>query len=126
MKRVLVATPDLLWRSQVEGVAARAGWTALALAGDAPRLPPGDLRGDILVLDLTRSPESAWALLQEVKDGRCPWDVLACFAHVDPQIRDEALRRGVRQAWPRSVFLQRLAEALARSPPNMGHPAEHG
>lgn len=112
----MLVTSDLLWASQVQGVAAKAGWPVLRLEGAPPALPPDGVRGDVLVLDLARESERALSVLDACLGPQCPWEVLACYPHVDVGVRQEAMRRGVTHAWPRSQFLARLAESLARGP----------
>lgn len=108
MHRVLVHTPDLLFYSQVKGVADAARWSCHHL-GEG--FPEDGVDGDTVVIDATRDLDSAWRRLEAAREAG-PGLVMVCHQHKHMEVGEEALRRGATEAVRRGAFLQRLGIRL--------------
>lgn len=119
MRRVLVYSPDLMFYSQVKGTAEMLGWKTERLSG--PTFPADGISGDVIVVDVMRDLDKAWAFMDAVRP-QCPWLVLACYQHVHTEVAEEALKRGATESVRRGAFLSRLVQRLDGKAPPTGTP----
>ncbi len=107
---------DMIFATRITGTAAKVGAKCKivrdpgalhdALESDEPGTVLVDMNCDGI------SPEEA---IRTVK-SQCPnARVVAFFSHVQTELKEQARAAGADDAWPRSVFVQRLPELLASS-----------
>lgn len=115
MARVVAVIPDLLFGSNLAG-ALRAAGHEVTLAADAQAAAAAAAGAQVLVVDLTSEAAAriaAVAALREQGDlAGVP--VLACFAHVEPDVREAAIGAGFDLVVPRSRLHREGAELVAR------------
>ncbi len=103
--RVAVLSADLLFGSQAVEIVQAAGYDGV-IAEDLEALTAVDAEDpvDAIVVDLT---SDGIERAEDLADARPPGvPVLACFAHVEPEVRAAALEAGLDQVVPRSRFVR--------------------
>jgi hypothetical protein len=109
--RVAVLVPDLLFGSRALEIVQAAGYDGV-LVVDVDQLSEVDAEDPVgaIVADLS---SDGVARAEELADVRPPGvPVLACFAHVEPEVRTVALEAGLEQVVPRSRFVREGGELL--------------
>ncbi len=110
--RIAVLAADLLFGSQAVEIVQAAGYDGV-VAADLDALTEVDNEDpvDAIVVDLT---SNGVERAEDLADARPPGvPVLACFAHVEPEVRAAALDAGLDQVVPRSRFVREGGELLA-------------
>lgn len=110
--RIAVLAADLLFGSQAVEIVEAAGYDGV-VAADLDALATVDAEDpvDAIVVDLT---SNGVERAEELADARPPGvPVLACFAHVEPEVRAAALDAGLDQVVPRSRFVREGGDLLA-------------
>jgi DNA-binding NarL/FixJ family response regulator len=115
--RVLALVPDLLFGSNLQGQLA-AGGHEVTLLADAERLrheldAHADAERIVLIVDLTQQLDGA-ALIGELRAQGALTGVrtLGFYAHVDPAVRERALRAGFELVVPRSRIAREGVELV--------------
>jgi CheY-like chemotaxis protein len=114
MARVAALVPDLLFGSKVQAALRQAGHDVQLLTSE-----PSDYRAladlDVLVVDLTTNELDSARIAQALKaGGGAGVRTLGFFAHVQPEVRERALRSGFDQVVPRSRMAREGAELVGR------------
>ncbi len=109
--RVAVLASDLLFGTQAVEIARAAGHDGVQV-DDLDALAAVDAEDpvDAIVVDLTADGVER---AEDLADARPPGvPVLACFAHVEPEVRSAAIELGLDQVVPRSRFVREGGDLL--------------
>lgn len=107
MARVVALIPDLLFGSNVQGALGAAGHDVQLVSV----LEPG-LTADVLVVDLTADAPERIAAASAARAPGVP--VLAFYAHVEADVRQQAEAAGFELVVPRSRMAREGAALVAR------------
>lgn len=111
MERVAVLAEDLIFGSKALEIVKAAGFDPVLVA-DVEGLAAVDAEDPVaaIVADLN---SDGVALAEQLADLRPPGvPVLACFPHVEPEVRAVALEAGLEQVVPRSRFVREGGDLL--------------
>jgi CheY-like chemotaxis protein len=115
MARVVALVPDLLFGSKVQAALQQAGHEVDLLTSEPAAW---DRLGvaDVLVVDLTTDAIDGAAIVEALKAGGDLGDTrtLGFFAHVQPEVRERALKAGFDQVVPRSRMAREGAGLVER------------
>jgi len=119
---VLAVVPDLFFATKIAATAKAAGvpLELLTAARATERAASGE--ASLVVVDLHAG--GAVALVRALKEAAPGTPVVVFLSHVESALRAEALAAGADAAWPRSRFVARLPDLLARGREALVHGGE--
>jgi CheY-like chemotaxis protein len=112
-RRVVAVVPDLFFATRIAGTAERLGVALELPAPGAAREVIRRALPDLVILDL-HAPGDPIGLTRALRADPTTRSlrVIGFYAHVDHELREEAIAAGLDQVLPRSAFTVRLAALL--------------
>ncbi len=116
MNGSLAIVSDMIFASRITGTAAKLGMPC-QVVGDLPSLEAAlsESEPKTVLVDMNLEGLSAGEAIRTVKSLRPDARVIAFFSHVQTELMERARSAGADEVWPRSLFVQNLAQVLEES-----------
>lgn len=116
MSGSLAIVSDMIFASRITGTAAKLG-TPCQIVGDLSSLEAAlsESEPKTVLVDMNLEGLSAGEAIRTVKSLRPGARVIAFFSHVQTELLERARSAGADDVWPRSLFVQNLAQVLEES-----------
>ncbi len=111
---ILVISRDLIFKSKISALARELGQNCRAVR-DIAELREGILLGaGLILMDLSAADWNRAEVLDSTRKSTRPVRLVAYYSHVDHELEKAASDEGMKEIYPRSVFVKKLPELLSQ------------